>query len=554
MLLGMPLLPGKQNVGRNIAEMVKAGHPRAQAIAAALRASRQHAERMSEADAALYGELSRYAGQSKPAIPHVESFSEPTPLQGVEIFAAGNHRGKEYTRRDLDDMVQNFQRFSVGDKPLLEVPAVLGHEENQELLDRTDLPAAAWCKKIYRDGDVLKADFADVPRVIRRLIQGRRYKHVSSEVYDEPPDGVPGGSGKMLRRVAFLGGDIPQLKSLADIPLPEEHSEQFASYTPVVLKCSGVRQARAPGAYQVFSEVVSMSREEMISKLQEMGFNAEVFTPETPDAVLAEILRVNQDEEEREGEDYDDEPLPEPKDDAEKQAYAEKARKMGERAKRYMEKYCSNMDDDVSALTPQPQPMDDTPNAPEPPMPKKVTTTHQYSEQQLGELVRREVAAALKGSVQSSIDQLQKFSEEQLASQKKAAVEAFCDARLKAGKILPRELDRSSPTNLFDRLLRADSKAIVHKYRDKGKDVCLTELDLQMQEIDARQPRTFAEKVKSPSKADAEDTDVAEIEDHYEAFSESFRAVGTSKESLIKGFQAAKKHNAELTAREFLGK
>jgi|HubBroStandDraft_3_1064219.scaffolds.fasta_scaffold129045_2 hypothetical protein len=33
----MPLLAGKRNVGRNIAEMEAAGHPRAQSIAAALR-------------------------------------------------------------------------------------------------------------------------------------------------------------------------------------------------------------------------------------------------------------------------------------------------------------------------------------------------------------------------------------------------------------------------------------------------------------------------------------------------------------------------------------
>lgn len=33
----MPLLKGKENVGHNIAEMEAAGHPREQAIAAALR-------------------------------------------------------------------------------------------------------------------------------------------------------------------------------------------------------------------------------------------------------------------------------------------------------------------------------------------------------------------------------------------------------------------------------------------------------------------------------------------------------------------------------------
>lgn len=33
----MPLKPGKENIGHNVKEMEKAGHPHAQAVAAALR-------------------------------------------------------------------------------------------------------------------------------------------------------------------------------------------------------------------------------------------------------------------------------------------------------------------------------------------------------------------------------------------------------------------------------------------------------------------------------------------------------------------------------------
>ena len=33
----MPLLPGKKNIGHNIKEMQESGHPRVQAVAAALR-------------------------------------------------------------------------------------------------------------------------------------------------------------------------------------------------------------------------------------------------------------------------------------------------------------------------------------------------------------------------------------------------------------------------------------------------------------------------------------------------------------------------------------
>lgn len=40
----MPLLPGKRNIGRNISEMEDTGHPRDQAIAAALNVARKHRE------------------------------------------------------------------------------------------------------------------------------------------------------------------------------------------------------------------------------------------------------------------------------------------------------------------------------------------------------------------------------------------------------------------------------------------------------------------------------------------------------------------------------
>jgi hypothetical protein len=42
----MPLLPGKKNIGHNIAEMEKVGHPRDQSIAAALNEARKTGARI----------------------------------------------------------------------------------------------------------------------------------------------------------------------------------------------------------------------------------------------------------------------------------------------------------------------------------------------------------------------------------------------------------------------------------------------------------------------------------------------------------------------------
>ncbi len=168
---------------------------------------------------------------------------QPSRLRGVAVFQSGRHRGKTYSERDLSDMVRNFDRSSAptaGRQPSLRVPAVLGHEESQEFLERSDLPAAAWCERLYRDGKTLRADFGDVHPKIMKLLRGKAYRTVSAEVYDEPPEGLQ-GSGKMLRRVAFLGGEIPQIKNLKTSPC----RRNTPRHGPVLSSCRGCTATRS---------------------------------------------------------------------------------------------------------------------------------------------------------------------------------------------------------------------------------------------------------------------------------------------------------------------
>ncbi|HVR06912.1 MAG TPA: hypothetical protein VMW75_02595 [Thermoanaerobaculia bacterium] len=291
--------------------------------------------------------LERYFATSTPGGPMAgaETFAESITLPEQEIFATGTHRGKDYTHRDLDEMVANFKRFSTGKKPLLRVPAVIGHEENQEFLDRSDLPAAGWMtdvtnvkekcpdcggsgKMSVRDREsqgqgtlmddhgqapcprcvgtgvasTAKATFKDVPRQVARLLKRRAYATVSAEIYDKPPEGIP-GEGKCFRRVAFLGGEIPALKSLDDINDLYEHAEDLPAAPPVRLTFARALASKTPGAWVCFSEVQKMDpdtqpdagagndRESLIAKLEGMGFSREVLD-KADDALLAEILRV----------------------------------------------------------------------------------------------------------------------------------------------------------------------------------------------------------------------------------------------------------------------
>jgi hypothetical protein len=103
--------------------------------------------------------------------------------------------------------------------PLLEPPIVIGHEEQQDLLQNTGIPSVGWVVGLRRRGVTLYSDLSPIFPSIARLIQIGAYKHVSPEIYarDQPPEGVP-AKGCMLRRLAFLGGQLPHLKSLADLP------------------------------------------------------------------------------------------------------------------------------------------------------------------------------------------------------------------------------------------------------------------------------------------------------------------------------------------------
>jgi len=206
-----------------------------------------------------------------PASPPARPFSEgqSTDLDDVEVFTAGRHHGYLYTSRDLHTMARNFNRYSSGPRPWLRVPAVLGHEETQEYLERSDLPAAAWGTKAYvgrgknPDGnpvDVLKMNFTDVPVKVANLLRDKRYRTVSAEIYDDIPEGLPGAGTKtkMLRRIAFLGGDIPSCKDLAELPMP--HSERARSTRVLFsIRASERGQCRPlRGAHVCFSEVRRM--------------------------------------------------------------------------------------------------------------------------------------------------------------------------------------------------------------------------------------------------------------------------------------------------------
>lgn len=427
---------------------------------------------------------------------------------GNEVFARGTHRGQDFTDADLADMVANFERFSAGEQPLVRVPAVLGHEESQEFLERSDLPAGAWAKRVYVEDGTLKVDWGEMAPAVAKLLKGKAYRTVSAEIYDEPPAGCEGGKGKMLRRVAFLGGDIPQVKTLADIPAPEfrETSERVSR-----LVVKSIKRSPGRGTYTVFSEVV-MDRDQMLEALAALGYDVEKITNATSDEALAEILIMCQ---AKSGAATPPaEPAPEPTPEP----------------------------DEKLAEPPVPAP------PPAPPAREPSTVTLKYSELQT--YVQKAVDKAVKG-LGDKVARIDKFTEEKLAADKKASIKSRLDALVAAGKVLPAERD----AGLDDALLAVDATKVL-KFSEKGKLVERTALDQQFATLEARPVLvSFAERMKvgaTGTKA-TEEEEVAKVTRFSEdaKFSSALKAAGKTPEAYVAAFKEARKKKPSLTAKDY---
>ena len=135
-------------------------------------------------------------------------------INALEIFGAGVFNGDKYTERDLDQMVNAFDK--VGFQPTIKA----GHQDGQESRATASRafgePSLGYVDRIYRKGSKLLADIRGIPARFADLISAGSYKRVSAEVYWDyktPSQVYP----RVLKAVAFLGADIPALTSLTAV-------------------------------------------------------------------------------------------------------------------------------------------------------------------------------------------------------------------------------------------------------------------------------------------------------------------------------------------------
>lgn len=138
-------------------------------------------------------------------------------LKDVEILSVGDipERGIAFTQTDLREIAANTKQLLA--ESLHNPPGKIGHDDGQAFARESGLPATGWVSDLRVKGDKLVADFKDVPGILMKAFKEKLYRKISSEVYfgfKHPKTHRP--MGKVLRAVAFLGQDIPQVKGLAD--------------------------------------------------------------------------------------------------------------------------------------------------------------------------------------------------------------------------------------------------------------------------------------------------------------------------------------------------
>lgn len=144
------------------------------------------------------------------------SYSELEELEGVEILRAVEipERGLSYTLAHLQEMAKNGNDLIK--RNLHNAPGKLGHDEEQKFALLSGLPAIGWVSKLAVIGDRLIVKFSEMPKMVKDAFKAGLYKKISSEIYHEFTDPESGENmGHVLRAVAFLGADVPQVKGLA---------------------------------------------------------------------------------------------------------------------------------------------------------------------------------------------------------------------------------------------------------------------------------------------------------------------------------------------------
>lgn len=129
-------------------------------------------------------------------------------MRFFEIFKAGNYPQGNFSIKDIETIVQNY------DPTFCEAPITLDHEQKG--------PALGWIDKLWAENGILKASFRDLSPELKELVKSGKYKKVSVEIYRNLES-----RGPYLKSVSFLGAAAPQVKGMEPIEFKDGESEIY---------------------------------------------------------------------------------------------------------------------------------------------------------------------------------------------------------------------------------------------------------------------------------------------------------------------------------------
>lgn len=146
----------------------------------------------------------------------------------IEIFRAGKHK----------DMSGKVSSFSVADLEATaaaydpakhESPGVVGHPTD-------NAPAYCWAKKLFVEGETLKAELDQVDPAFAEMVNAGRFKKISASFYKPDSSENPNPGVYSLRHIGFLGAQPPAVKGLKSASFSDSATDvlEFGSQTMLV--------------------------------------------------------------------------------------------------------------------------------------------------------------------------------------------------------------------------------------------------------------------------------------------------------------------------------
>ena len=140
----------------------------------------------------------------------------------------GDATDRGFTTADLDRVVANFSARAPGTQTDVAAPWHLGHEEDRAVeraILRTDLPAMAATRRLWRDGAELWAEIEAPARVLPVF---ELYPDRSAEIYRDYQ-----GRGPTLKGVGMLGASQPAKKGMGPVVLNDATGGEYVCTPPV---------------------------------------------------------------------------------------------------------------------------------------------------------------------------------------------------------------------------------------------------------------------------------------------------------------------------------